>query len=468
MADDIDRHSRGRAAVANARRSASAAWPGGRRGLLLDGGIAVVLAGLLLANGYLFLQLAEDAGLSAPGPVAFASGLVMCLVLAVRRRWPLTVLVVTAIAFTVYGFNHGYDAMTSSVALFIATVTAGSDGAPRVRNVVRAVVIAALFGTIFYAFYIADQESMPGLAVWFGQVYALVLNVFYFGAAWVLGDQIRLRRQREADLAERTAELSARGLELEAERERSAEKAAVDERLRIAREVHDVLGHHVSVMGVQAGAARRILASDPTRAGQAMEAIETSSRQAVGELQRVLRLLREPDDAPGPLAALGRVEELANEVRRAGVAVTLQVGELPSLPVDIDLAAVRVVQESLTNVLRHAGPGTSAWVKIVADHDALKVEVGDDGAGTPLVDPREGRQDGVAAGSGLGGMRERVELHGGTFDAGQHGPRGWRVRATIPCHGVAEHSGNDPSVVAAPGVSPDGFAELVAGEVPRR
>lgn len=468
MSDDVDQHALGRAAPANAGRSASAVRRVGRRGLLLDGGIAVVLAGLLLANGYLYLQLAEDHGLSAPGPVAFVSGLVMCLVLAFRRLWPLTVLVVAAIAFAVYGFNQGYDAMTSSVALFIATVTAGSDGAPRVRNAVRAVVIAGLFGTIFYAFYIADQADMPGLAVWFGQVYALVLNVFYFGAAWVLGDQIRLRRQREADLAKRTAELSARGMELEAERERSAEKAAVDERLRIARELHDVLGHHVSVMGVQAGAARRILASDPARAGQAMEAIETSSRQAVGELQRVLRLLREPDDGPGPLAALGRLDELANEVRRAGVAVTLQVGELPSLPVEIDLAAVRVVQESLTNVLRHGGPGSSAWVKVVADGDVLRIEVGDDGAGTPLVDPRESRQDGVATGSGLRGMRERVELHGGTFDAGKHGPRGWRVRATIPCHGVVDPTGTDSSVGAVPGVAPDLADGLVPEEAPGR
>jgi signal transduction histidine kinase len=404
----------------------------GPRDVAVDGAVAVVLAGLLVANGVLVLQLADTMGLEPPGALAFTSGIAMCLLLVARRLLPITVFVAVSALFTVYGFNQGYDALTSSVALFLATVAVGSHGRPRARDWARAIVIAGLLGTVVYAFYVADREGLSPLAIWLGPVYSLVLNVFYFGAAWVLGDQFRLRRQREADLAARTAELTARTLELEAERERSAEQATVAERLRIARELHDVLGHHVSVMGVQAGAARRILDRDPGRATDALAAIEASSRQAVTELQRVLHLLRTPDDdGRGPLGALGRLDELADELRRAGLAVTIQQGPLPPLPTDLDLAAVRVIQESLTNSLRHAGPGTSVWVKVRADDGRLLVEVADDGRGTPLPAPGDDDVAPRGRGTGLEGMRERVELHGGRFQAGPSG-RGWRVAAELP------------------------------------
>jgi signal transduction histidine kinase len=394
--------------------------------------IALVLAGLLIANGYVFTQL-EMAGVPAPGPLSYVSGLVMCAALVARHVYPLAVLVVVAIAFTVYGFTGGLDVFGSNIALFLATVTAGSHGRERARDWVRGLVIAGLFGTLFYLFFAPGQGDLPLYARLVGQVYGVALNVFYFAAAWVFGDQVRTRRQRERDLARRTAELSARTVELEAARARSEQEAAVAERLRIARELHDVLGHHVSVMGVQAGAARRVRDRDPARAADALEAIEGSSRESVTELQRVLKLLREPDDdGRGSLGALGRLDELADEVRRAGVAVTLQVGDLPPrLPTDLDLAAVRVVQESLTNTLRHAGPGSSAWVTVRVAQHGIEIETTDDGRGTPLVDDRAG-SDGVTSGSGLRGMRERVELHGGTFVAGPVKPRGWRVAATIP------------------------------------
>ncbi len=231
----------------------------------------------------------------------------------------------------------------------------------------------------------------------------------------------------------RTAELSDRTHELEAERERPAEQAATTERLRIAGELHDVLGHHLSVMGVQAGAARRVIDRDPAAATEALSAIEGSSRQAVTELQRVLRLMREHDDERrGPLGALGRLDDLAEEVRRAGLMVTLQVGPLPPLPTDLDLAAVRVVKESLTNSLRHAGPGSSAWIKVRVVDDVIDLEVGDDGRGIPVTDHRGDDGQGTSRGTGLRGMRERVELHGGTFAAGHAAPRGWKVTARIP------------------------------------
>ncbi len=410
----------------------------GRRGLLFDGALAVVLAALLNANGILVLQVAESQGIEPPGIVSFVSGTVLCLALVLRRVLPITVFVVVSIAFTIYGFNQGYDALGSSIALFLATVAAGSHGRPVVRDRARAIVIAGLFGTIFYAFHIADQEGLPGLAIWFGPVYAIALNVFYFGAAWVLGDQIRLRHQREADLAGRTAELSARTLELEFERERSAERATTAERLRIARELHDVLGHHVSVMGVQAGAARRILDRDPERVIDVLISIEGSSRQAVTELQRVLQLLRDhDDDERAPVGAVARIDELVDDVRRAGLRATLQMDELPPLPTDLDLAVVRVLQESLTNCLRHAGPGSSVWVTVRHAGGLVELEVADDGRGTPLLDHRHAAGDGSSRGTGLRGMQERAALHGGSFSAGPESPRGWRVTASLPLDGAA-------------------------------
>lgn len=453
---------RGTSAVAEA----GAAWPDpsrrpwrqlGPRGWALDIGIAVVLAGLLIANGVLIRQIGTAQGLDLPGTVSFVSGTAMCLLLVVRRIYPLTVLVGVAVLFTIYGFNQGYDAMGSSIALFVATVSAGSHGRAGARDVVRGAVIAALFGTIFYAFLIADRAGMPALTVWFGQAYAVVLNLFYFGAGWVFGDQIRLRRERDEDLSRRTAELTARTVELEAERELSEARAADAERLRIARELHDVLGHHVSVMGVQAGAARRVLAQgDPDRASESLVAIEGSSRQAVTELQRVLRLLREEGDQRQPLGHLGRIEELAQELRRAGLSVTTQLGELPPLPVELDLAAVRVVQESFTNALRHAGPGSSVWVT-VAVGETIDLEIADDGRGTPLADPHAG-SDGVGRGSGLRGMRERVELHGGRFEAGPSGPRGWRVRASIPVVDAAGEAigAAEPATTTSPAAAEGG------------
>jgi signal transduction histidine kinase len=399
----------------------------GGRSLALDVAVALVLTGFLVVNGYLFTQLQLP---DAPptSTLTWVSGVVMCLALAFRRAYPLTVLVVVAVAFSVYGFSGGLDVFGSNIALFLATVTAGSHGRAPYRDRVRAVVIAGLFATVFYAIGRGTGIDAGLYALVVGQVYAVALNVFYFGAAWVFGDQIRTRREREAELSARTAELAARTAELEQERERTAEQATTAERLRMARELHDVLGHHVSVVGVQAAAAGRIVHRDPDRAAEALASIEGSSRQAVTELQRVLRLLRaDGTSGPGSLAVGARLDAMARELRAAGLEVTCQTTGVPALPTEIDLAVGRVVQEALTNVLRHAGPGTSAWVRLVGHDDRVEVEVVDDGRGTAVP----GAAD-AGSGSGLTGMRERVELHGGRFRAGRAAPRGFRVHAEVP------------------------------------
>lgn len=405
------------------------------RQLLLDGGIALLLGGLVGAGTWLNTLTVYADSLPPPTWATYVSGGAIGAVLAVRRFVPMTTLIVCTLVFGVYRVTGGLDGGAATVALFLAITWVGLDDRSTLRNGVRAMSVAAMMGLVLWSLYLGPDSMAFGPADLGIQAYSILLNVFFFAAAWMLGDQLRLRREREASLA-------ARSLELEAERERSAERAVIGERLRIARELHDVLGHHVSVMGVQAAAARRVLDRAPDKAAVALGQIEGSSRQAVTELQRVLALLREADDDPrGTQPAPVKLAQVAADMRAAGVEVTIQADPLPELPASLDLAVTRVVQESLTNVLRHGGPGTSAWVRVRARGGRIDLEVVDDGAGDPT---RLGKD--VASwstGSGLIGMRERVELHEGGFEAGPVAPRGYAVRAWLP---LPEETGDGAAV----------------------
>lgn len=412
------------------------------RQLLVDGVVAVLLGGLTVASTWLNTETVFADQLPSPSWVTYVSGAVIGLVLALRRVAPLGALVLCTVAFGVYRVTAGLDGGAATVALFLAITWAGLDGDARWRTPVRTASVLAMTGLVLWSLYLGPDAITFGAVELGIQAYSILLNAFFFVAAWIFGDQLRLRREREVALGART-------LELEAERERSAERAVIGERLRIARELHDVLGHHVSVMGVQAGAARRILRRDPDRAEAALGQIEGSSRQAVSELQRVLALLRQEDDDPrGSQPAPVKLAQVAADVRAAGVEVTVQAETLPPLPASLDLAVTRVVQESLTNTLRHGGPGTSAWVRLRVRGGHIEVEVVDDGGGDT-----SGLADDVASwstGSGLLGMRERVELHGGRFEAGPEAPRGYAVRAWLPL----------PADLATDGARPD--TEVVA------
>jgi signal transduction histidine kinase len=199
----------------------------------------------------------------------------------------------------------------------------------------------------------------------------------------------------------------------------------LEERVRIARELHDVLAHHVSVMGVQAGAARRVLLTQPDTATDLLSSIEASSRSAVVELQRLLGLLRQAGDvdAGGPQPNLDGLTELAEQVREAGLDVHLDL-DAAEIPPAVALSAYRIVQEALTNTLKHAGTGHRADVQVRRRPSSLEVVVVDDGRGPAGED---------TAGHGLVGMRERVLLHGGELKAGRRtGAPGFEVRAWFP------------------------------------
>ena len=212
---------------------------------------------------------------------------------------------------------------------------------------------------------------------------------------------------------------------LERERDANARVAAAEERVRIAREMHDVLGHSVSVMVVQAGAERLALGQERPATREALLAIERTGREALAEMSRLLGILRKEGEglSLAPRPSLAQVEVLVQTVRDAGLPVELRVeGAQTDLPPGVDVSAYRIVQEALTNVVKHAGPARASVV-VRYGRRAVEVEVTDDGRRSV---------NGNAAGYGLAGMRERVELHGGTLEAGSRSEGGFAVKARLP------------------------------------
>jgi signal transduction histidine kinase len=251
---------------------------------------------------------------------------------------------------------------------------------------------------------------------------ALVVGV------WVLGRNLRLRRAYFAELEDRAARLErARGTD--------ARAARVEERSRIARELHDVVAHHVSVMTVQAGAARRIMDRHPAGAREAMTTIEEVGRTALSEMRRIVGVLRTERDAEtagpelAPQPGLGDLGELLDHVRETGLSVQLWIeGEARTPSPGVDVAAFRLIQEALTNTLKHAGPQARAWVRLNYSDEDLTVEIEDDGRGTATIIADNGDNPG----HGLVGMYERVALYGGELRIGPRVGGGFGVRARFP------------------------------------
>jgi signal transduction histidine kinase len=253
----------------------------------------------------------------------------------------------------------------------------------------------------------------------------LVGSIIFAGPtliAWVLGDSMRYRRAYYANLEERAARL-------ERDRDAQAQIATAAERARIARELHDVVAHNVSVMVVQADGAAYTLGTNPGRAREALAAISATGRQALTEMRVLLGVLRKTDDEdqPGlaPLPSLDQLDELVEQTRAAGLDVTCSVeGQPQSLPSGTALAAYRIIQESLTNARKHAGPWAKASILLRYTAGALELSVTDDGIGDAAA------SDG--AGHGLTGMYERAAMYGGSVRAGPRPGGGFAVEATLP------------------------------------
>jgi signal transduction histidine kinase len=243
-------------------------------------------------------------------------------------------------------------------------------------------------------------------------------------AAWAAGRAVRAGRAFTAGLREQAE----RRVQATVDK---ARRAVAEERLQIARELHDVVAHSMSVVAVQAGVGRYVIDQDPAEAASALTAIETTSRTALREMRQLLRVLR--DGAPGEMLAVPGIEDIPDLAKRAGLRVDVTVHGAPrQLPAGVDLAAFRIVQEALTNVVKHAGTDRTR-VQVTYSADSVAIEVTDDGAGGTAPDG----QDHDGQGHGLIGMRERAALYGGEFSAGPLPGRGYRVHARLPTAAAA-------------------------------
>lgn len=275
-----------------------------------------------------------------------------------------------------------------------------------------------LAGTVVLLLRVPESTLGEGA----GRAAQLVSNLILFTVAWAVAWVIASRVRSTRELRDRAATL-------EAERDLLAREAVAEERGRIARELHDVVAHSVSVMTVQAGGVRRLLRDDQQREREALTAIEETGRRALAEMRRMVGVMRTDTTEAGraPLPGLASLERLVDEIRDAGLPVTFQVeGEQIELPAGVDLSAYRIVQEGLTNTLKHAGPA-HAWVTVRYAPGALDILVEDDGAGP--------RMNGTP-GHGLIGMRERVAVYGGRLETGVRPGGGFRLRAVLPVDGA--------------------------------
>lgn len=368
-----------------------------------------------LASEPILKSVGEDFA-STPTSLALTVGLMAPI--AFRRRFPLMALIAHTPFFIAYRTLDVPEVSVSSAALFLMIYSAGVHGSSRHRTVVRAITVGLMMSFVIWGSFFQDVTDVPG-NIRLIQAFNLALNLSFFGAAWVLGDLVRRIKDVRGALEERT-------VQLEKEREANEHRAITDERVRIARELHDVVAHHVSVMGVQAGAARTVIDKSPEQAVAALEAIEETSRTAVTEMHRMLGMLRSDDETDdiAPQPSMQHLESLIDSMRMAGIGVELQlVGEPRTLTPMVDLSAYRIIQEALTNTVKHAGPA-KAIVRVDYTSSSLDLEIVDDGRG---IGPGEG-----TGGNGLIGMRERALLCEGSLDAGPNPGGGFRVRASLP------------------------------------
>jgi signal transduction histidine kinase len=402
----------------------AAAWRRWLRSPVRDAVLAGVLTVILVWGSYgeghphEVPDQVQFRGHAVPHPeVALLLVAVACLALAWRRRAPVVVLAVSVAAVTAYTLL-GYVNGAALIAPVIALYTVAAQVSAR-----RAIALGVVtVGTLMWA----TAARNP-----FGQISG---GGFYLipgmGAAVVFaGIAVTNRRAYVESIRDRA--------------EQDARRRIDEERLRIARELHDVVAHTMATINVQAGVAAHVLSTRPEAAAESLQAIKTASKEGLRELRAILNVLRQADDADPtqPTPGTAQLDALVEGARRAGLKTTYTVtGEPVPLPAAVDLAAYRIVQESLTNAIRHAGPATAA-VSLGYHHDELRIEVTDTGRGQPV-----GAVAGQSGGHGLAGMRERAAAVGGTLETGPRpGGGGFRVAARLPLGGQRTSPPPDPS-----------------------
>jgi signal transduction histidine kinase len=377
-------------------------------GVIADAGMGIAAAGLIAIAAGGSPRLIGSEAIAGPSWLLGLLPLLLGVPLVLRRRAPLLVwlaiwAVIALLCLLAYNSLRG---LAFTFVLFAAAYALGAHASFR-----RAVAGLALTAPL-----VAELSHKGELALAFthgeqGGQSAVALSFLQLLAFWLAGVLVHARRQSAA-LAARSAAL-----------QRQAEQAATAERARIARELHDIVAHHLSVIVLQAAGAQ----ASGKPAGEPLEKIENSARQALAETRRLLGVLRDPDEETGlaPQPGIGDLDELAATVRAAGVPVNLVIDcDRAALPAAMDVSVYRIVQEALTNVLKHAGPAR-ADVTIGCVEGTVTIDITDNGIGEP------GNQA-MAGGHGLAGMRERTAIFGGELAAGPRPGGGFAVRARLP------------------------------------
>ncbi len=362
--------------------------------VILDAGVAVAFSAALLS-----FALARHSAASVPGWAVWLVEAGVGLPIAVRRLYPVpafAVALAASIAAAALGLEYGYFA-SAAATLYLAAFTRPS---PLRLSATGSGLIG---GAAVLAAAVAGPRSNAGTAV--------VIGVAATAGAWTVGRAVRERRAFA-----------------QAEAERLAGEAVGEERLRIAREMHDVVAHSMSLIAVKAGVANHVARSRPEEAIDALAVIENTSKQALSEMRRLLGVLRTEGSEGSELAPAPSLGDLPGLVQRAGCAgvqVDLDLHGDPDVPAGVGLSAYRIVQEALTNVVRHAAPA-HCQITVSAQDGEVRIEVADDGPGRRLLPADHG------SGHGLAGMRERARLCGGELTAGPRKGRGFQVNARLP------------------------------------
>lgn len=402
----------------------------------------LIIAVCMCLGAVLGLEIARSMTLldERGGPVwaEYLALLVAGTTLIWRRRFPITSMVLMAATMFATGVT-----MSAVMATLIAQMiylfgfySVVAWGSPRARMLAAiGLMVAFMFGWVTWQYATTDLPQVPDQGLFSypvaTTVYGYLVNVIYFGGAILLGGISWREHRQRAALAQQSATIADQGRLL-------SERAVIDERLRIARELHDVVAHHVSVIGVQAGAARRVFDKQPDLAREALGGIEDSSRSAVAEMRSLLGALRADSDTErAPTPGFADLPDLIEQSRDAGLSIDVVVvdctpplaGQVPAL---IGLTLYRTVQEALANIRRHS---TARSAQVTARFGYAE---GAPYAEVEILDSGRGRPGTTGTGLGIAGMRERVAAHDGIADIG---PRtdaaGFRVRVRLPFHGVA-------------------------------
>lgn len=409
----------------------------------------LMLAAAVLVGGLLSAALSSISGVYGSQQNQLWTAIpylaVVTAAVAVRRRRPAEAAVVVAVAYLIAVTLHIPEVYAGNIAMFVTLYTVGAwMNSRRAAFLVRAGIITGMGIWLIIAMYreaidqagkahVATALLSPYVAMMMLQV---LINVLYFGGAYYFGERSWSAARERAALEQRTAEL-------EQERALSAAQAVALDRVRIARELHDVVAHHVSVMGVQAGAARMMIPQDPQAATAIVAGIETSARDAIGDFRQLLDTLRAPGDGEeaSSTVEVDDIAGLAAASTAAGLPTRVQViGEPVAVPRITAVNLYRIAQESLTNARRHAGPDAEADVRIRYQPGSVELEVVNTGRVVT----------GLRPGLGQLGMRERAAASGGSIELVPRPSGGFRVRATLP---VRVGAASEPAAPAAPAQS---------------